>query len=293
MIIASFLQMLPILSLTLIGYLLGRSYTIKAEDLVKVVSDVFLPALVFGSLAQSDLSGTEVVDMAKASSLVCLLLLAVSLLWAKLSKADTSAVVPPIVFMNSGFLGIPLMNLWGGSEAMNHMLIFDQMQGIWMFSIGILIVTGSFTKQGLLSTFKSPVLITVLVAFLFLILKLQLPGPLTTCFTFAGQAASPLAALALGLSIRKMRVEWNFHLVGSLLIRIVGGYLIGWLVASMLGLSSVARTVVMVATALPTAMYTSIFPLRYGKSNEYPGAMVILSSMLGILTIPLTFALAG
>lgn len=293
MIASSFFQMLPILLVTFGGYALSGIYPIKVEDLVKVVSDFFLPALIFISLTESNLTGQAIADMAKASALVCMLLFGAAFLWAKLSKEDMRSTVPPLVFMNSGFLGIPLMKLWGGMEAMNLILIYDQVQGIFMFTIGILVITGGFSRKSLLSMLHSPILWAVALGFLFRLLPFSMPKSVVTSFSFAGEAASPLAAFALGISIRNIQFTFKWNLIGALLLRFVGGYLIGFLAAMVFGLSGMARTVVIVTTALPSAMFTSVLPLRYGLPNQFASTMVLASTLLGILTIPLSFALAG
>ncbi|MEA4860035.1 MAG: AEC family transporter [Sphaerochaeta sp.] len=293
MIASSFVQMLPILLVVLGGFLLSGVYSIKVEDLVKIVSDFFLPALVFISLVQTDLSGAAIADMAKASALVCILLFGVSFAWAKIFKQDVRSTVPPLVFMNSGFLGIPLMKLWGGLEAMNLILIYDQVQGIFMFTLGILVITGGFSKKSLLSMLHSPILWSVFLGFFARLISLNLPMALVNTFTFAGEAASPLAAFTLGVSIRKIKFTFSWSLIGALLLRFVGGYAIGYLAALAFGLSGMARTVVIVSTALPSAVFTSVLPLRYNLPNQFASTMVLTSTLLGMLTIPLSFALAG
>ena len=273
--------------------MLSGLYSIKVQDLVKVVSDFFLPALIFISLAESNLTGQAIADMAKASAFVCLLLFATASLWAKLAKEDIRSAVPPIVFMNSGFLGIPLMKLWGGMEAMNLILIYDQVQGIFMFTLGILVITGGFNKKSLLSMFHSPILWATALGFLFRLTPLVMPNSLVAVFTFAGEAASPLAAFALGVSIKTFKFTFKWNLMGALLLRFAGGYLIGYLAAMAFGLTGLSRTVVIVSTALPSAMFTSILPLRYGLPNQFASTMVLASTLLGVITIPLSFALAG
>ena len=293
MIASSFVQMLPILLVVLGGYVLSGIYSIKVEDLVKIVSDFFMPALIFISLVQSDLSGSTIADIAKASSLVCILLFALALAWAKLFRKDIRSTVPPLVFMNSGFLGIPLMMLWGGMEAMNLILIYDQVQGIFMFTLGSLVITGGLSKKSLLSMLHSPILWAVLVGFGARLMALRIPVSLGNAFSFAGEAASPLAAFTLGVSIRNIRFSFSWSLIGALLLRFAGGYAIGYVAALVFGLSGMARTVVIVATALPSAVFTSVLPLRYNLPNQFAGTMVLTSTLLGILTIPLSFALAG
>ncbi len=293
MLLTSFLQMLPILLVVLGGYLLSALYSLDVQDLVKVASDFFLPALIFISLTESNLTGQAIADMAKASALVCVLLFGAAILWAKLAKEDIRSTVPPLVFMNSGFLGIPLMKLWGGMEAMNLILIYDQVQGIFMFTLGILVITGGFSKKSIFSMLHSPVLWSVVLGFLFRLTPLSMPQSLVESFTFAGEVASPLAAFALGVSIRSIKFTFSWNLITALILRFAGGYLIGYLAVMAFGLTGLARTVVLVSTALPSAMFTSILPLRYGLPNQFASTMVLTSTLLGILTIPLSFALAG
>ncbi len=285
--------MLPILLVTLGGYLLCSIKPINIEDLVRIVADFFLPSLIFISLVESSLAPNSIADMAKSSALVFIILLVLALFWAKVNKAEIQSTVPPLVFMNSGFLGIPLMKLYGGNEMMNLILIFDQVQGIFMFTLGLLIITGGISRRSLLSIIQSPILWAVGLGFLVRILPVSLPRALVHTLTFAGEAASPLAAFTLGVSLKKIKVQFSWNLISGLLIRFLGGLTIGFLVATLLNLDGMAQTVVIVATALPSAVFTSVLPLRYGHSNQFASSMVLLSTLLGVVTIPISFALAG
>jgi len=232
-------------------------------------------------------------EVLTSSALICLILLVTGWLWVRLVGENPRSVLPALVFMNSGFLGIPLMKLWGGNEAMNLILIFDQMQGIFMFSIGILIITGGFNKKSFVSLLHSPIIWAMVLGFIFNLSGITIPAPIATSLFFVGEAASPLACVALGISIRHTRFTFHKSLFGSLLFRFVGGWLIGLLVVSILGLTGLVRTITLVAAALPSAMFTSILPLRYEQDNQYASMMVVISTLLGVVTIPLSFALAA
>jgi hypothetical protein len=49
------------------------------------------------------------------------------------------------------------MELWGGNEAMNLILLYDRIQGIFLFTLGLLIITGWFSRKGLLNMLHSPI----------------------------------------------------------------------------------------------------------------------------------------
>jgi len=292
MVLYSFMQMLPILLLTLGGYVFARLYAIDLHTLVVIISDLFMPALVFISLYKSDVHGSLVLDLAGATTLVVALLTLTSFLYAKAFKLDKRSFMPSLIFMNSGFLGIPLMQLWGGTPAMNLIVIYDQIQTIYIFTLGILIITGGLTRKSLGTIMKSPILWAVFAGFFFRISGLVIPSTLVTTFEFAGGAAPPLAAFTLGVSLKSTKWLLDKHIAGGLVIRFVGGFLFALLATRLFGITGLSRSVVLVASTLPSAVFTSVLPIRYGVRSDFGSTMVIVSTILGIITIPLSFLLA-
>jgi len=293
MIISSFFQMLPILVAIAAGFLYAHRFPVDATSLVNITTDILLPALIFGSVSVSTLSSRALGQILASSALIFIILLALGFLWVRIIGENPRSVLPALVFMNSGFLGIPLMKLWGGGEAMNLIVIFDQIQGLFMFSIGILIITGGLSRKSFVSLLHSPIIWAMTLGFLVNLSPITLPAPIATSLFFIGEAASPLACIVLGISIRQTRFTFHKSIFASLLFRFVGGWLIGYLVVSILGLTGLTRTVTLVAAALPSAMFTSVLPLRYGQDNRYASTMVVVSTLLGVVTIPLSFALSA
>lgn len=287
------MQMVPILALTLAGYVFARLYSINLDTLVVLISDLFMPALIFISLYKSDLHASLVLDLAGATTLVLVLLALSSFLYATAFKLDKRSFMPSLIFMNSGFLGIPLMQLWGGTQAMNLIVIYDQIQTIFIFTLGILIITGGLNRKSLGTIIKSPILWAVFAGFFFRITGIVIPTALVTTFEFAGGAAPPLAALTLGISLKSTKWHLDRHIAGGLVIRFVGGFLFALLATRLFGLTGLSRSVVLVASTLPSAVFTSVLPIRYGVPSDFGSTMVIVSTILGILTIPLSFLLAG
>ncbi len=293
MIIDTFMQLLPILLLTTGGYVMGRIYTINLDTLVIVASDFLMPMLIFYALYKSDLEGALILDIIGATTLIVILLAILAYTYTRLAKIDARPFLPAIIFTNAGFLGIPLMKLWGGMTAMNLVVIYDQIQTVYIFTLGILIITGGFTMKSLRSVVRSPILWSIVAGSLFRYFSIPVPDEILTTFDFGGNAGPPLAAFTLGLSLHVTTFKVDRHLISGLLLRVVGGFLFGLLASSLFGLTGVSRTVVIVAATLPSAVFTSILPLRYGVRSDFAGTMVVVSTILGVVTIPLAFWLAG
>jgi predicted permease len=293
MILYTFKQLLPIILLTAGGFTLGRIYELSTDTLVKVIADFFMPLLIFHALYTSDISGALVLDLAGATTFVVALLAVAAFAYAKAFGVDPRSFMPAILFMNSGFLGIPLMKLWGGMPAMNLIVIFDQVQTFYIFTLGIIIITGGFNAKSLAAVAGSPILWAIFAGFAFRFLSIPVPEPLVTTLEFGGNAAPPLAAFTLGVSLMGSRLKIDKHVIAGITIRIVGGYLFGLLAAYVFGLTGLARTVVIVASSLPSAVFTSVLPVRYGVNADYASTIVVLTTLLGVITIPLAFLLAA
>ncbi len=292
MILDAFIQLLPILIITAGGYLLSRLYNLSHDTLVKVIVDFLMPMLIFHALYTSDIGGRMVLNLAGVTTFVVAVLLLCSYIYTRVAGIRAGHFIPSVLFMNSGFLGIPLMQLWSGLTAMNIVVIYDQIQSIYIFTLGILIITGGLTVTGIRNLFKSPILWAIIGGFLFRFLEIPIPEPLLTTLDFGGKAAPPLAALTVGVSLAVTSWHLDRHLIAALLLRFVGGFLCGMLGAYIFGLDGLERTVVIVASALPSAVFTSVMPLRFGIKADFAGTMVIVSTLLGIVTIPLSFFLA-
>ena len=68
--------------------------------------------------------------------------------------------------------------------------------------------------------------------------------------------------------------------------RILIGLLVGPLVVMMLGLGAAAGVVIIMA-AMPVAVFSYLFGLRYGRSPDVLAGSVVLSTLISFLILPL------
>ena len=293
MILDSFLILLPLIFLALGGYVLSEFYSLSEDTLIRIVTDFFMPILIFYSLYTSDINLAKTLKLLGAVSIVLAILFIASFVYCRLFKLDLKAFAPPVLFMNSGFLGIPLMKLWGGFAAMNYIVIYDQIQTFYIFTIGIVIVTGGFTLVGVREMVKSPLLWAIVAGFLFKHLEIPVSKNLIETLGYCGAGAPALATFALGCSLRKRRVVADIHLLSGLIFRFVFGFLAGWAATVMLNITGMERIVVLVASSLPSAVFSVVLPLRYGIEARFAGSLILISSILSIFIIPIVFYLSS
>ncbi|TFG65299.1 MAG: hypothetical protein E4H36_00285 [Spirochaetales bacterium] len=164
---------------------------------------------------------------------------------------------------------------------------------MYIFTLGIFIVTGGLSVRGIKEVVRSPLVWSIVLGFLFVLLRVPLPRFLLQGLEFAGSAGPPLAAFTLGAALAQRRLKLSPHLAAGLLFRFAGGFLAGWFAAWLFHLEGLTRTVVIVASSLPSAVFSFVLPDRYGVNAEHAGTMVLLSTAAGVVMIPLAFSLAG
>lgn len=288
-----FIIVLPLFIVVIAGFFLGLFFKLSQDTLIRVVTDFFMPLLVFDSLYSSKIGVSDVLNLLGATVFVVFILIGLSMIYVKAFKLDSRSFIPPVIFMNSGFLGIPIMKLWGGIAAMNSIIVYDQIQTLLIFTLGILIVTGGFSVSGLKEMIKSPLLWAIIFGFIFRFSSVSLPDSLLAVFRFGGIAAPPLAAFALGVSLTENKLKISLHLVSGLAFRFIAGFLAGLAAVYIFNLTGLLKTVVLVASSLPSALFSFALPLRYKVKADNAGAMVLISTVLGIITIPFSFTLAA
>lgn len=112
-------------------------------------------------------------------------------------------------------------------------------------------------------------------------------------FRYSGAGAPALATFALGCSLRKRRLRADPHLIYGLMFRICFVFVAGVMAVYIFQITGTAKTVVIAASALPSAVFSVVLPLRYGVDSRFASSMILLSTALSILTIPVVFILSG
>jgi predicted permease len=121
------------------------------------------------------------------------------------------------------------------------------------------------------------------------LLGIALPGPVDRLFSFLGGSAGPVALFALGggLAGQHLGEGWR-PVLGLVAAKLVAYPALAWVVlrASGLGPDWVASGTLL--AALPTAAYAFVFAQRFEAAPERVSAVILVSTLAGAVTFPLT-----
>ncbi len=293
-----------------IGYLLGRLGTLGSQGqfvLGRLVFFVATPALLFTTLASSDLSVIFSPTLAVASATA----FAVGALYVVIAKIWLNRPLPELTigalsasYVNSANLGIPIAVFVLGDATFVAPLLLFQIVVYSPIALTILDLTalrGEAEKLSLIDTvtapFKNPIVLAGAAGLIVALIGWVPPRPLMQPFELIGATSVPGALLAFGLSLYGVRVlekgsspRRDVALASTL--KIVVQPLLAYLMAHfLLGIDGHQLFAIVVVSTLPTAQNVFIYASRYRRGMVLARDSAFVTTLASIPAIALVTAL--
>ncbi len=259
----------------------GRVFDRKMiGDLIALIG---APCLVFSSLVSLEVSPAAMVEMALVAIGAFAAFGVLGFLLLRLVGLPVQDCLAPLVFGNHGNMGIPLSLFAFGVEGQALALVFFAVGASLQFSAGLFIWSGRIDPMELV---RNPIGLAAIAAAV--AIGFEIPIPLVVIHTtgLMGAFAIPLMLLALGAAIAELEVTDLRRSLGLAIFRLVSGLVIGFGAAHLLGLSGVARGVVILQCVMPAAVFNYLLAQRYDRSPEQVASFVVVSTLLVAAVIP-------
>lgn len=281
--------LLPVFLIIALGA--GYAYKIKPDIswLNKLNMDVFVPCLIFSVLAGSEFNIGDYLNLLLACVLVVLGsgLLAIPL--AKLLKVNLKTFVPPMMFNNTGNMGIPLILLAFGEAALPVAVTIFVTVNLMHFTLGLYLVNNQASFLGLV---KEPMVVITLVGLGFSLFNLVLPPALALPLDMLGKMSIPLMLFALG--VRLLEVDFSsikLGLAGAIFCP-VAGMALAYLVAPWVKLPAEHWGALLIFAALPPAVLNFMLAEKYQVEPKTVASIVLIGNFASLFFMPLALSLA-
>nr|MBD3622248.1 AEC family transporter [Sunxiuqinia sp.] len=297
---------LPLFLAVLAGLLFSRTKSFKKEW-IDVLNDYALwigfPALILVALFKLDVPLAEYIDLAAWNSAYIVLCMLLAFPVAKLFRLSTDTLRTLILafsFGNVSYLGIPvLMNVYG-SGILAESTLLSAVYLFWLFTLGIILVEvlGEHDVNPLVvvkNLLQNPLLIAVLLGLLVSILKFEVPEILVKGLDLFATSVTAVVLFSLGLFLGthpfgKLK-EWlpvaGFSMAILLLLPLVF-----YGVVRSFGVSFDVRSSILEA-AMPMGLTPYVLSVKYKLNATFASKVVVLSTILSVLTLPLWIQILG
>lgn len=274
----------PVFLIVLAGWWYGRARHPDMATFNRICLEVLTPALVFSALAAKDFDirgqwplMLAAVGMVAGSGLL-------SWPFARLMGVKPQALLPPMMFINSGNMGLPLALLALGPTGMAPAVAFFIVTNTLHFSLGVKILSREASVRMLL---MSPLMLATALGLVFAFLRIPVSPWLMTGLKMLGDATIPMLLFSLGVRLTHMSMRgWRIGMASAVLrpaIGIVLAFPLMWL----LPLDSVQRTLLFLYAALPPAVINYLFAEQYNAEPDKVASMVMIGNAMAVVFVPI------
>lgn len=277
---------IPVFILVAVGFLFAQWKRINLSSVTEIVVYLGTPSLVFGSLAGKPLHPADIGILCAG---ILLIFAGVGLLirlyfWCFRFSARGFAL--PTLFMNAGNMGIPLALFAFGQAGFQRATLLFVIITFLQYSLGIYILNG---RGNWTEIFRLPLIYAALAGLCVNLGQVRIPELLLQPVIMLGQATIPLMLISLGYRLRRVESLQLGHALGGALLRVFGGFAAASIAVQLLGAEGVNRQVLLLYGSLPAAVVNFILTEKYRQDPALAASIVVLSTLISVLTIPLVF----
>ena len=274
----------PVVAIVLVGYFYATKFQPNMETANTINMNIFLPALMFSVLSKESFEIQNYQLLAISGVIVILGSGILAWIVAKALSINIKTFVPPMMFNNTGNIGLPLAVLAFGEIALGAAVVLFAIEMLLHFTFGAYILSRS---SNFMSIFRSPILIATLAGLSVNLIDFQPWLPVRQMIDLLGQAAIPLLLFTLGTRLIGINFgDWKLGVLGSFLCPLSGfvGVLI---VVQFFELEHLHYQQLIIFSVLPPAVLNHMMAEKYQQQPETVASIVMIGNIGSLIVLPM------
>lgn len=290
-------DILPIFVVIGLGYVFARRTQPELRTASRLTFYILSPCLVFVSLVESNIEGSEVAQIFAFVVLTVAVMGGLALLTARslrLNGQQIAGFLLAAMFVNAGNYGLGVTRLAFGAEAEARAVIYFVSSSVLVYTVGTLIASGfaGGWRGAIKHLLGLPHIYALLAVFIIRAASWQVPEPIMEGLRLPARAAIPLMLLLLGAQLATASVGdyWKPALASSGL-RLFIAPLVAVGFASLLNMSGATRQAGILEASMPAAVINTLIASEYEAEPKLVTATVVLSTLISPITLSIIIAL--
>ncbi len=288
------IKLLPIIGTFILGIFLRKIKLFNESSaalFLQLVLYVALPAYAFESVATIELEPHH----------LCLPLVAIGtyiVIWGisylttrrlNMDRKRRGSFIVGSLIVNIAF-AIPFVISVYGEEGMAYLSLYNLGNGFMTFAFCYFLAVrygmGSEGKVPWKKIFGLPPVWALFGGLLWNVLHLPLPEIASEWLKLLGAMITPLVMLSLGIYF-KPRLQSIKHILPAMLIRSLGGFMVGIGICSIFGWKGVLSKIVILCCAAPVGYNTLVFSVMENLDEKFAASLVSFSILTGMIYFPI------
>lgn len=200
------------------------------------------------------------------------------------------------IYSNAGFIAFPIVTATFGTEGLFYASAYLVVYNFLSWTHGVALLSGGWRKVSFKKAFINPGVIGVVIGLILFFAQIKLPTLALDIVNYVSSLNTPLSMIVIGtflaqVSFRETVCDKRTYLIA--LLRLLCIPLIVLALCKLLGLFDITENArfiigtVMIASAAPAAVATSLLPSKYGLDGRYGSRIVVLTTLISMATLPL------
>lgn len=278
----------PVFLLASIGFIwvkIGLEYRI--QFVTQLAMTLSLPCLIFVSLMQTRIDPAALTALSLASVMAYALISLAFLALVRLLRLPSRTYTAPLIFGNTGNLGLPLALFAFGDIGLSYAIIVFAVMALWSYTYGIWLVAGAGSLGKVL---REPLVWATVFGALFMWQGWETPEFLTNTLSLVGQIAIPVMLITLGVAVARLSAKGLLRAAALSLVKLCLCTGIAWVVGQFFELDPIAFGVLVLQVATPVAVTSYLLAEKYGADAPAVAGLVVASTLMSVAALPLILA---
>jgi predicted permease len=286
-------NILPAFLVVGVGALLSVTVRPDVKAISRTTFYAITPCLIFSGLVRTQLTGSEVQQVALFAALATLSTAALAWLVGFLLRWDSRrirALILPVMSVNAGNMGLSVVLLAFGEQAQARALIYFVASAVIGNSLGVAIAAGGGSwRQVLGNVARVPMIYATAAALLLNAFpQVHVPELLMQPIELLGRAAVPLMLLVLGLQLGRSAGTVRSHAASislATVLRLLVAPVFAFVIARITRVQGVTWQASILEASMPAGVTSTIVALEYDLEPEAVTGTVFISTLCSAFTL--------
>ena len=277
----------PVFFIIGIGFYIGKKDPkFNTQFITNFAGTIGTPAMIFYTITTTGVTLETFIEYFIYAVIILSAFAVVGFLFLILLKKDPITELPPLFLPNTGNMGVPICLFAYGTSGLGVASAIASVIILFHFTIGILLASKKFSLTILI---KNGPIYGIIAAVLFLYFDLDVPGYLENTTFLLTYTTIFLVLMALGVALTRLKVVSWTHAAILGAVRVILGPIIGYSLINFLGLTGFMAGVLLIQSAMPSAVLTYLVGSMYSKKRAVDNiaSVIVSSTLMSFITIPI------
>ena len=283
----------PVFFVVGIGYYLGKTNSkIDTTFITSFAANIGTPAMVIYAITSTGINFEIFRDYFWYYLLaICLFALVGICTLYLLKTKDIVRELPPLIFPNTGNMGLPICMFAYGSKGLGVSASITSLIILCHFTLGVFLADRKFNLNVIL---KNPPFYAIIFSAIMLFYGIKMPVFVVNTTEWLMYVTIFLILMSLGIALTRLKVFSLTNALISSFTRMIIGPAIGFFLIFIFNLKGFAAGVLLIQCSMPSAVLNYLVGSIYSpkKIVDSIASTIVVSTLISFVTIPIVVYIA-